>query len=198
MFPLSRLCYTAKLSRAMITKQPQWYSCLNSLSAMNLCHRYTDSFHVFRWLHVLDSWVLVNWVLTKYQLVLHLSQQWRRSRRLFFSGRVSPYLYKKLMEIKEIIPYLRYTDLIFLLAKNHFSYSRSMIWQKFFRIFSFLQLITMNSREKTTLQAIFIGQQFLILYVNSKQFWKLWKVWKCWTRQFDDFSVRKGIKRGNI
>ena len=69
---------------------------------------------------------------------------------------VSPYIYKKSMEIivqkrdktsavSVIHVYLRSTDLIFLLAKSHFSYSRSMIWQKLFRIFS---STTVNSREK--------------------------------------------------
>lgn len=69
---------------------------------------------------------------------------------------VSPYIYKKSMEIivqkrdktsavSVIHVYLRSTDLIFLLAKSHFSYSRSMIWQKLFRIFSSM---TVNSREK--------------------------------------------------
>ena len=91
---------------------------------------------------------------------------------------VSPYIYKKSMEIivqkrdktsavSVIHVYLRSTDLIFLLAKSHFSYSRSMIWQKLFRIFSSM---TVNSREKKLhYREIFIRQRFLILYSTASK-----------------------------
>ena len=110
---------------------------------------------------------------------------------------VSPYIYTKSMEIivqkrdktsavSVIHVYLRSTDLIFLLAKSHCSYSRSMIWQKLFRIFSSM---TVNSREKkTTLQGNFHPSTVFDFILNSKQTWKSWK------RQFDDLSVRKDIK----
>lgn len=91
----------------------------------------------------------------------------------------------KTSAVSVIHVYLRWTDLIFLLAKSHFSYSRSMIWQKLFRISSSM---TVNSREKTTLQGNFHPSTVFDFILNSKQTWKSWK------RQFDDLSVRKDIK----
>lgn len=110
---------------------------------------------------------------------------------------VSPYIYKKSMEIivqkrdktsavSVIHVYLRSTDLIFLLAKSHCSYSRSMIWQKLFRIFSSM---TVNSREKKLhYREIFIRQRFLILYLTASKLENHGK------DSFDDLSVRKDIK----
>ena len=171
---------------------------------MNLCHRYTDSFDVFRWLHVPDSWVLVNWVLTKYQYYIYPNDEEVVAVFCIFWP-VFPYVYKKSMEIivqkrdktsavSVIHVYLRCTDLIFLLADSHFSYSRSMIWQKFFGIFSFLQWQWVLGK-KTTLQVLqwnFHPTTVFDFILSSKQFWKYW------TRQFDDLSVRKDVKRGNI
>ena len=181
----------------MITKQPQLYSCLISLSSMNLCHRYTDSFHVFRWLHVLDSWVLVNWVLTM-SVTFIPNEEVVAVFCIFWS--VSPYIYKKSMEIivqkrdktsavSVIHVYLRSTDLIFLLAKSHFSYSRSMIWQKLFRIFSSM---TVNSREKNYTTGKFLSVNGFWFYTQQQANLKIMEKTVWWS------LCEKRHKRGNI
>lgn len=92
----------------------------------------------------------------------------------------------KTSAVSVIHVYLRCTDLIFLLAKSHFSYIAEAWFDKNY-FASFLQWQWILGK-KTTLQGNFHPSTVFDFILNSKQTWKSWK------RQFDDLSVRKDIK----